>query len=263
MAGEQYSTINKDTSLLVEQTIKMIGQLQKGEEVDVNDTEQYDNGVKVVPAVPAAPGDRHEGECGRGLRQQPDAPRHREGRAVSSRHPHHDGPRSSSGGRRRSRYVSASHDPPSRSRRSSRSIAAARRCPHRDRAPARGERRERSSRRPGAGRPADHQDWAADQALPLATGPTPRARHARDAAWTCPIPRSHVTYYLFAPQGRARRPEGLAPSSGEPPQPKPLNRENKAFWSRMGSHSSKLSKSAAGDAKSVTDSRLDKQSERG
>ena len=50
MAGEQYSTINKDTSLLVEQTIKMIGQLQKGEEVDVNDTEQYDNGVKVVPA---------------------------------------------------------------------------------------------------------------------------------------------------------------------------------------------------------------------
>ncbi|WP_454119288.1 LacI family DNA-binding transcriptional regulator [Microbacterium lacticum] len=50
MAGEQYSTINKDTSLLVEQTIKMIGQLQMGEEVDVNDTEQYDNGVKVVPA---------------------------------------------------------------------------------------------------------------------------------------------------------------------------------------------------------------------
>lgn len=50
MAGEQYSTINKDTTLLVEQTIKMIGQLQKGETVDVNDTEQYNNGVKVVPA---------------------------------------------------------------------------------------------------------------------------------------------------------------------------------------------------------------------
>ena len=50
MAGEQYSTINKDTTLLVEQTIKMIQQLQKGEEADVNDTEQYDNGVKVVPA---------------------------------------------------------------------------------------------------------------------------------------------------------------------------------------------------------------------
>jgi len=50
MAGEQYSTINKDTTLLVEQTINMIKQLQAGEEVDVNDTEQYDNGVKVVPA---------------------------------------------------------------------------------------------------------------------------------------------------------------------------------------------------------------------
>ncbi|MFD6055837.1 substrate-binding domain-containing protein [Agromyces sp. NPDC060279] len=55
MAGEQYSTINKDTSLLVEQTIKMIQQLQKGEEVEVNDTEQYDNGVKVVPAYLLAP----------------------------------------------------------------------------------------------------------------------------------------------------------------------------------------------------------------
>ena len=50
MEGRQFSTINKDTTLLVEQTIKMIGQLQAGEEVDVNDTEQYDNGVKVVPA---------------------------------------------------------------------------------------------------------------------------------------------------------------------------------------------------------------------
>lgn len=55
MAGEQYSTINKDTSLLVAQTIKMISQLQKGEEVEVNDTEQYDNGVKVVPAYLLAP----------------------------------------------------------------------------------------------------------------------------------------------------------------------------------------------------------------
>jgi len=50
MEGIQYSTINKDTTLLVEQTIKMIGQLQKGEEVDVNDEEQYDNGAKIVPA---------------------------------------------------------------------------------------------------------------------------------------------------------------------------------------------------------------------
>jgi len=50
MEGIQYSTINKDTALLVEQSIKMVGQLQKGEEVDVNDTESYDNGAKVVPA---------------------------------------------------------------------------------------------------------------------------------------------------------------------------------------------------------------------
>ncbi|WP_341941657.1 sugar-binding protein [Microbacterium sp. LWH10-1.2] len=50
MEGIQYSTINKDTTLLVEQSIKMVQQLQKGEKVDVNDTESYDNGVKVVPA---------------------------------------------------------------------------------------------------------------------------------------------------------------------------------------------------------------------
>lgn len=49
MAGEQYSTINKDTRALVDQTIKMIGQAAKGETVDVNDTESYNNGVKVVP----------------------------------------------------------------------------------------------------------------------------------------------------------------------------------------------------------------------
>ena len=50
MAGEQYSTINKDTTLLVAQTIKMIQSLQQGQEPEVNDTKQYDNGVKVVPA---------------------------------------------------------------------------------------------------------------------------------------------------------------------------------------------------------------------
>ncbi|MGY1552217.1 substrate-binding domain-containing protein [Microbacterium sp. A588] len=50
MEGVQYSTINKDTALLVEQAIKMVGQLQKGEDAEVNDTEQYDNGAKIVPA---------------------------------------------------------------------------------------------------------------------------------------------------------------------------------------------------------------------
>ncbi len=50
MEGIQYSTINKDTALLVEQSIKMVGQLQAGETVDVNDEESYDNGAKIVPA---------------------------------------------------------------------------------------------------------------------------------------------------------------------------------------------------------------------
>jgi putative multiple sugar transport system substrate-binding protein len=50
MAGEQYSTIFKDTRELVKETINMINQLQKGETVTVNDTESYNNGVKIVPA---------------------------------------------------------------------------------------------------------------------------------------------------------------------------------------------------------------------
>lgn len=50
MAGKQWSTIFKDTNLLVAQSIKMVQALQKGEDVEVNDTESYDNGVKVVPS---------------------------------------------------------------------------------------------------------------------------------------------------------------------------------------------------------------------
>ena len=50
MKGEQYSTINKDTRNLVAQTLEMINALQTGGEPKVNDTKQYDNGVKVVPA---------------------------------------------------------------------------------------------------------------------------------------------------------------------------------------------------------------------
>ncbi|MGG7464069.1 substrate-binding domain-containing protein [Plantibacter sp. YIM 135347] len=55
MAGEQYSTINKDTRALVDQAIKMTQQLQKGEKVDVNDDKSYDNGKKIVPAYLLAP----------------------------------------------------------------------------------------------------------------------------------------------------------------------------------------------------------------
>ncbi|MEN1973517.1 sugar-binding protein [Cellulomonas olei] len=55
MAGEQYSTIYKDTRELVAQTIKEIQLLQKGEDPEINDTESYDNGVKVVPSFLLTP----------------------------------------------------------------------------------------------------------------------------------------------------------------------------------------------------------------
>ncbi len=49
-AGEQYSTIFKDTRELASVTVKMVDAMLKGEEPEVNDTETYDNGVKVVPS---------------------------------------------------------------------------------------------------------------------------------------------------------------------------------------------------------------------
>jgi putative multiple sugar transport system substrate-binding protein len=48
MAGEQYSTIYKDTRLLVAQVIKMVQSLQKGEKPELNDTKSYNNGAKVL-----------------------------------------------------------------------------------------------------------------------------------------------------------------------------------------------------------------------
>jgi putative multiple sugar transport system substrate-binding protein len=50
MAGEQYSTINKDTRVLVAKAIEMVKDLQAGKKAQVNDTKSYNNGVKVVPA---------------------------------------------------------------------------------------------------------------------------------------------------------------------------------------------------------------------
>lgn len=50
IAGEQYSTIFKDTRLLAEQAVAMVDALLSGGEPEVNDTETYDNGVKVVPS---------------------------------------------------------------------------------------------------------------------------------------------------------------------------------------------------------------------
>jgi putative multiple sugar transport system substrate-binding protein len=55
MAGIQYSTINKDTRKLVAEAIKMVGELQKGEPVDVNDPTSYNNGAKVVPTYLLTP----------------------------------------------------------------------------------------------------------------------------------------------------------------------------------------------------------------
>ncbi|MDQ7260811.1 sugar ABC transporter substrate-binding protein [Paracoccus sp. PS-1] len=50
LAGEQYSTIFKDTRELAKVTVGMVDAMMKGEEPEVNDTESYDNGVKVVPS---------------------------------------------------------------------------------------------------------------------------------------------------------------------------------------------------------------------
>ncbi|MEJ7695298.1 MAG: multiple monosaccharide ABC transporter substrate-binding protein [Candidatus Limnocylindrales bacterium] len=50
LAGEQTSTVFKDTRNLAAQAAKMADQMLKGETVEVNDTDTYDNGVKKVPS---------------------------------------------------------------------------------------------------------------------------------------------------------------------------------------------------------------------
>ena len=50
IAGEQYSTIFKDTRLLAEQAVTMVDSILHGDEPEVNDTETYDNGELVVPS---------------------------------------------------------------------------------------------------------------------------------------------------------------------------------------------------------------------
>lgn len=50
VAGEQFATIFKDTRELAEVTVGMTEAILNGEEPEVNDTETYDNGVKVVPS---------------------------------------------------------------------------------------------------------------------------------------------------------------------------------------------------------------------
>lgn len=50
LADEQYSTIFKDTRELAKVTVGMVDAMLKGGEPEINDTETYDNGVKVVPS---------------------------------------------------------------------------------------------------------------------------------------------------------------------------------------------------------------------
>jgi len=50
IAGTQSMTVWKDTRTLGDQVATMVAQIVAGDEVEVNDTETYDNGVKVVPA---------------------------------------------------------------------------------------------------------------------------------------------------------------------------------------------------------------------
>ncbi|WP_241557924.1 multiple monosaccharide ABC transporter substrate-binding protein [Falsirhodobacter deserti] len=50
LAGEQYSSIFKDTRELARVTVGMVDAVLSGSEPEINDTETYNNGVKVVPS---------------------------------------------------------------------------------------------------------------------------------------------------------------------------------------------------------------------
>ncbi|GAA0365482.1 multiple monosaccharide ABC transporter substrate-binding protein [Actinoallomurus spadix] len=51
MKGEQYATIYKDTRQLAAVTVKMADTVLKGGKPEVNNTKDYNNGVKVVPSM--------------------------------------------------------------------------------------------------------------------------------------------------------------------------------------------------------------------
>ena len=55
MAGEQYSTVFKDTRELAKVTAKMVDTVLAGKEPEINDTKTYNNGVKVVPSYLLTP----------------------------------------------------------------------------------------------------------------------------------------------------------------------------------------------------------------
>ncbi len=50
LAGEQFSTVFKDTRELARVTVGMVDALLQGGEPEINDTKTYENGVKVVPS---------------------------------------------------------------------------------------------------------------------------------------------------------------------------------------------------------------------
>ena len=55
IAGKQAMSVFKDTRTLAQQVVKMIGQILNGVEVDVNDTETYNNNVITVPSYLCEP----------------------------------------------------------------------------------------------------------------------------------------------------------------------------------------------------------------
>ena len=55
LEGKQSMSVFKDTRTLAQQVVKMVGQILNNETVDVNDTETYDNGKKVVPSFLCSP----------------------------------------------------------------------------------------------------------------------------------------------------------------------------------------------------------------
>ena len=55
MAGEQYSTVFKDTRELAKVTAKMVDAAMQGKEPEINDTKTYNNEVKVVPSFLLTP----------------------------------------------------------------------------------------------------------------------------------------------------------------------------------------------------------------
>jgi putative multiple sugar transport system substrate-binding protein len=57
IAGEQYSTVFKDTRELAKVTAKMVDAVLQGKEPEINDTKTYNNEVKVVPSYLLTPHD--------------------------------------------------------------------------------------------------------------------------------------------------------------------------------------------------------------